>query len=96
MTPSISIIRHHFSLEVRCLDRVYLHAYIPKLRRPAVCATSSTTITAIPCHLPLFKPRHDPSSPRRAFSTRHGIRSSREYERDAPLASAPIRPAKGS
>ena len=33
MTPNIAdIIRHHVSLEVRCLDRIYLHAYLPKLQ----------------------------------------------------------------
>jgi hypothetical protein len=33
MTPNIAdIIRHHVSLEVRCLDRLYLHAYMPKLQ----------------------------------------------------------------
>jgi hypothetical protein len=33
MTPNIhTIIRQHVSLEVRCIDRVYLHAYLPKLQ----------------------------------------------------------------
>src|SRR5262245_36199062 len=33
MMPNIAdIIRHHVSLEVRCLDRLYLHAYMPKLQ----------------------------------------------------------------
>ncbi len=33
MTPNIhTIIRQHVSLEVRCIDRVYLHAYMPKLQ----------------------------------------------------------------
>ncbi len=33
MTPNIAdIIRHHVALEVRCIDRVYLHAYMPKLQ----------------------------------------------------------------
>ena len=33
MTPNIAdIIRHHVSLEVRCIDRLYLHAYMPKLQ----------------------------------------------------------------
>ena len=40
MTPNIAdIIRQHVSLEVRCLDRLYLHAYLPKLqtlRRPVL------------------------------------------------------------
>jgi hypothetical protein len=33
MTPNIAdIIRQHVSLEVRCIDRLYLHAYMPKLQ----------------------------------------------------------------
>ena len=33
MTPNIAdIIRHHVWLKVRCIDRVYLHAYMPKLQ----------------------------------------------------------------
>ena len=33
MTPNIAdIIRHHVALEVRCIDRLYLHAYMPKLQ----------------------------------------------------------------
>ena len=33
MTPNIAdIIRHHVGLEVRCIDRLYLHAYMPKLQ----------------------------------------------------------------
>src|SRR5262245_43772266 len=33
MKPNIAdIIRHHVSLEVRCIDRVYQHAYMPKLQ----------------------------------------------------------------
>ena len=33
MTPNIhTIIRQHVALEVRCIDRVYLHAYMPKLQ----------------------------------------------------------------
>jgi hypothetical protein len=31
MTPNIhTIMRQHVSLAVRCIDRVYLHAYMPK------------------------------------------------------------------
>jgi hypothetical protein len=34
MTPNIhAIIRQHVTLEVRCIDRLYLHAYMPKLAR---------------------------------------------------------------
>ena len=33
ITPNIAdIICRHVSLEVRCIDRIYLHAYMPKLR----------------------------------------------------------------
>ena len=33
MTPNIhTIIRQHVALEVRCIDRLYLHAYMPKLQ----------------------------------------------------------------
>lgn len=33
MTPNIAdIIPHHVSLEVRRIDRLYLHAYMPKLQ----------------------------------------------------------------
>ena len=33
MTPNIAaIIRQHVSLEVRCIDRLYLHAWMPRLQ----------------------------------------------------------------
>jgi hypothetical protein len=33
MKPNIAtIIRQHVSLEVRCIDRLYLHAWMPKLQ----------------------------------------------------------------
>jgi hypothetical protein len=33
MTPNIAdIIRHHVTLSVSCIDRLYLHAYMPKLQ----------------------------------------------------------------
>jgi hypothetical protein len=61
MTPNIvDIIRHHVSLEVRCLDRLYLHAYLPKLQ------TSGGLCYFLHDHLgfripspALFKPIHD-------------------------------------
>jgi len=41
MTPNIAdLIRHHVSLEVHCLDRLYLHAYVPKLQTSGGLATS--------------------------------------------------------
>ena len=61
MTPNITdIIRHHVSLEVRCLDRLYLHAYMPKLQ------TSGGLCYFLHDHLgyrfaspALFRPMHD-------------------------------------
>ena len=42
MTPNIAdIIRDHVSLEVRCIDRIYLHAYMPN--QPIVNAHSGRT-----------------------------------------------------
>jgi len=36
ITPNIAdTIRHQVSLEVRCLDRLYLRAYMPKRQREA-------------------------------------------------------------
>src|SRR5437667_9559808 len=36
MTPNIAdIIRHHVSLEVRCIDRLYVNGYMPKLQTSA-------------------------------------------------------------
>ena len=33
MTPNIAdIIRQHVTLSVSCIDRLYLHAYMPKLQ----------------------------------------------------------------
>ena len=50
MTPNIAdIIRHHVSLEVRCIDRLYLHAYMPKLQTSGGLCYSSTTTWDIPC-----------------------------------------------
>jgi hypothetical protein len=41
MTPNIAaIMRQHVSLESRCLDRLYLHAYLPKLQTSGASATS--------------------------------------------------------
>ena len=46
MTPNIdSIIRDHVTLTVRCLDRIYLQGYMPKLQR--VSATSCAIISGI-------------------------------------------------
>src|SRR5438477_13158120 len=61
MTPNIAdMIRPHVSLAVRCIDRVYLHAYMPKLQ------TSGGLCYFLHDHLghrlpspALLKPRHD-------------------------------------
>ena len=48
MTPNIAdIIRHHVSLEVRCIDRLYLHAYMPKLQTSGGLCYYCATISAI-------------------------------------------------
>jgi hypothetical protein len=76
MTPNIAdIIRHHVSLEVRCLDRVYLHAYMPKLQTSGGLCYFLHDYLGHPVPSPaLFKPRHDRFvAAVQAFSTRHGI-----------------------
>lgn len=61
MTPNITdIIRHHVSLEVRCLDRLYLHAYVPKLQTSGGLCYFLTDHLGYPIPSPaLFKPIHD-------------------------------------
>jgi hypothetical protein len=61
MTPNISdIIRHHVSLEVRCIDRVYLHAYMPKLQTSGGLCYFLHDYLGYPVPSPaLIKPRHD-------------------------------------
>ncbi len=61
MTPNIAdIIRHHVSLEVRCIDRVYLHAYMPKLQTSGGLCYFLHDHLGYPVPSPaLFKPRHD-------------------------------------
>ena len=62
MTPNITdIIRHHVSLEVRCLDRLYLHAYVPKLQTSGGLCYFLHDHLGYPIPSPaLFKPMHDP------------------------------------
>jgi hypothetical protein len=60
MMPNIAaIIRHQFSLEVRCIDRLYLHA-MPKLQTSgALCYFVRDRFGhSIPTPA-LFKPMHD-------------------------------------
>jgi hypothetical protein len=61
MTPNIAdIIRHHVSLEVRCLDRLYLHAYLPKLQTSGGLCYFLHDHLGYPIPSPaLFKPLHD-------------------------------------
>ena len=61
MTPNIAdIIRHHVSLEVRCLDRLYLHAYAPKLQTSGGLCYFLTDHLGYPIPSPaLLKPMRD-------------------------------------
>src|SRR5262249_23211159 len=61
MTPNIAdIIRHHVSLEVRCLDRLYLHAYMPKLQTSGGLCYFLRDYLGHPIPSPaLFRPMHD-------------------------------------
>jgi hypothetical protein len=61
MTPNIAdIIRHHVSLEVRCIDRLYLHAYMPKLQTSGGLCYFLRDHLGYPIPSPaLFKPMHD-------------------------------------
>src|SRR6266849_918928 len=61
MTPNIAdIIRHHVSLEVRCIDRLYLHAYMPKLQTSGGLCYFLHDHRGYPSPSPaLFRPMHD-------------------------------------
>jgi hypothetical protein len=61
MTPNIAaIMRQHVSLEVRCLDRLYLHAYLPKLQTSGGLCYFLTEHLGYPIPSPaLFRPLHD-------------------------------------
>src|SRR3982074_2199691 len=61
MIPNIAdIIRHHVSLEVRCIDRPYLHAYMPKLQTSGGLCYFLHDYLGYPVPSPaLLKPRHD-------------------------------------
>ena len=61
MTPNIhTIIRQHVALEVRCIDRVYLHAYMPKLQTSGGLCYFLHDYLGHPVPSPaLLKPRHD-------------------------------------
>ncbi len=61
MTPNIAdIIRDHVSLEVRCIDRIYLHAYMPKLQTSGGLCYFLHNYLGYPVPSPaLLRPRHD-------------------------------------
>jgi len=61
MTPNIHhIIRQHVGLLVRCIDRLYLHAYMPKLQTSGGLCHFLDTHLGHPIPSPaLFKPMHD-------------------------------------
>src|SRR5262249_16077893 len=61
MTPTIAdIIRPHVSLEVRCIDRLYLHPYMPKLQTSGGLCYFLRDYLGHPIPSPaLFKPMHD-------------------------------------
>ncbi len=76
MTPNIAaIIRQHVSLEVRCLDRLYLHAYMPKLQTSGGLCYFLDDHLGHPIPSPaLFKPLHDRCvTAVQAFARRHDV-----------------------
>jgi hypothetical protein len=76
MTPNIpDIIRQHVSLSVRCIDRLYLHAYMPKLQTSGGLCYFLDTHLGHPIPSPaLFKPMHDRFVDAvHAFARRHAI-----------------------
>jgi hypothetical protein len=60
MTPNMhQILRHHVSLEVRCIDRLYLHAWMPKLQTSGGLCYFLQDHLGHPLPSPaLFKPLH--------------------------------------
>jgi hypothetical protein len=76
MTPNIAdIIRHHVSLEVRCIDRLYLHGYMPKLQTSGGLCYFLRDHLGYPIPSPaLFRPIHDRFvAAVTAFVERHAI-----------------------
>jgi hypothetical protein len=76
MTPNIAdIIRRHVSLEVRCIDRMYLHAYMPKLQTSGGLCYFLRDYLGHPIPSPaLFKPMHDRfTTAVERFITHHAI-----------------------
>ncbi len=61
MTPNIAdIIRQHVTLSVSCIDRLYLHAYMPKLQTSGGLCYFLHDHLGNPIPSPaLFRPIHD-------------------------------------
>lgn len=61
MTPNIAdIIRHHVTLSVSCIDRLYLHAYMPKLQTSGGLCYYLSEHLGYPIPSPaLLRPMHD-------------------------------------
>ena len=60
MTPNIAdIICHHVSLSVRCIDRLYLHAYMPKQQTSGGLCYFLHDHRWYPIPSALFRPMHD-------------------------------------
>ena len=61
MTPNIySIMRDHVSLTVSCIDRLYLHAYVPRLQTSGQLCYFLREHLGHPIPSPaLFRPLHD-------------------------------------
>jgi hypothetical protein len=61
--PNVAeIIKDHVSLEVRCIDRLYLNAYIPRLQVSSAMLESSPTIYHRPLPLPIALPMATPAT----------------------------------
>src|SRR3989442_15889727 len=85
MTPNIAdIIRQHVTLSVSCIDRLYLHAYMPKLQTSGGLCYFLHDHLGNPIPSPaLFRPIHDrflaavaafpppPALPTRPFESGH-------------------------
>ena len=95
MTPNIAaIIRQHVSLEVRCIDRLYLHAYMPKLQTSGGLCYFLQEHLGHPIPSPaLFRPLHDRFvAAVETFAQRHHVplsRSSRGQRKDDVVARLP-------
>src|SRR5229473_1977693 len=76
MTPNIdTIIKDHVTLTVRCLDRIYLQGYMPKLQTSGGLCYFLRDHLGHPIPSPaLFKPIHDRFvTAVHQFATRHEI-----------------------